>query len=61
MTSEELRQAIDKIGRERENFASAMVTKVATGTATEDDWEQARYYQRQSRIFEQLRDNHLFG
>lgn len=61
MTHEELREAINRIGRDRKAFATRMVAKVEGGTATEDDWEQARHYQRQSRIFEQLKENQLFG
>ena len=61
MTHEELREAINRIGRDRKAFAHRMVAKVKDGTATEDDWEQARHYQRQSRIFEQIKDNRLFG
>lgn len=61
MTHDELREAINQIGRDRRAFASRMVAKVERGIATEDDWEQARYYQRQSRIFEQLKDNRLTG
>jgi len=61
MTYKELREAIERIGRDRKTFADEMVAKVANGTATEDDWEQARQYQRQSRYFEQLSENHLFG
>jgi hypothetical protein len=61
MTNDELRIAINRIGRERREFASRMVGKVEGGTATEQDWEQARYYQRQTRIFERLRENHLAG
>jgi hypothetical protein len=61
MTNDELRTAIASIGRERMEFASRMVGKVEGGTATEEDWERARYYQRQTRIFEQLRENHVFG
>lgn len=59
MTHDELREAINRIGRDRRAFASRMVLKVERGTATEDDWEQARHYQRQSRIFEQLKENRL--
>ena len=61
MTYQELRDAIDRIGRDRKAFADQMVEKVEDGTATEDDWNQARHFQHRSRFFEQLKENQLFG
>jgi hypothetical protein len=61
MTYQELRDAIERIGRDRKKFAEHMVAKVADGTVTEDDWERARHYHRRSRYFEQLSENRLIG